>query len=51
MFLLQLAGPSGSGKTQMCCQLSVLAAAPQHAGGLAAGALYIDTEGAASACR
>ncbi|KAF6027722.1 RAD51B [Bugula neritina] len=49
--ITELAGPSGSGKTQMCCQLSVLAAAPQHAGGLAAGALYIDTEGAASACR
>ena len=42
---LELVGPAGSGKTQLCHQLAVMVQLPPSRGGLAASALYVDTEG------
>lgn len=50
-FTHQLVGPAGSGKTQFCTMLAMLTALPKDLGGLGAGAIYIDTEGAFSSER
>ncbi|RLG47686.1 MAG: DNA repair and recombination protein RadA [Thermoproteota archaeon] len=43
--ITEIYGPYGSGKTQFCHQMSVTVQLPPDRGGLAKGALYIDTEG------
>lgn len=43
--ITEFVGEFGAGKTQLCHQLSVMVQLPEEKGGLAAKALYIDTEG------
>ena len=43
--ITELCGAAGVGKTQICMQLCVNVQIPQICGGLAAKAIYIDTEG------
>ena len=43
--ITEFVGEFGAGKTQLCHQLAVMVQLPEEKGGLAAKALYIDTEG------
>ena len=43
--ITEVCGAAGLGKTQMCMQLCVNVQIPECFGGLAAKAIYIDTEG------
>lgn len=43
--ITEVCGAAGVGKTQLCMQLSISVQLPNELGGLAAKAVYIDTEG------
>jgi len=43
--IVEISGPVGSRKSQLCHQLAVMVQLPVEEGGLASGAVYVDTEG------